>query len=89
MTDDREYTAAFDRYEFLRGMLEIAHGQHQSAALGDFVTRADAPAGNLPDADEITDQWPLIAAGAFGRDVASAADAYARLTEQIRQPRSL
>lgn len=22
MTDDREYTAAFDRYEFLRGMLE-------------------------------------------------------------------
>jgi hypothetical protein len=89
MTDDREYTAAFDRYEFLRGMLEIAHGQHQSAALGEFVTRAGAPAGNLPDADEITDQWPLIAAGAFGRDVASAADAYVRLTEQIRQPRSL
>ena len=43
----------------------------------------------IPDADEITDQWPLLTAGAFGRDVASAADAYARLTEQIRQPRSL
>lgn len=87
MTDDREYAAAFDRYEFLRGMLEIAYGQDQVAALGDFVTRAGA-ARNLPDADEITDRWPLLVAGAFGRNVASAVDAHAKLTEQISQPRS-
>jgi len=38
-TDDREYAAAFDRYEFLRGMLEINYTTAARAALGEFVAR--------------------------------------------------
>ena len=32
VTDDREYTAAFDRYEFLRSMLEIHHTQERESS---------------------------------------------------------
>jgi predicted Mrr-cat superfamily restriction endonuclease len=81
LTDEREYAAAFDRYEFLRGMLETAYGSR--AALGEFVSRTGAR--NLPAIDEITDRWPLIVAGAFDGDPDSARDVYAKLSVEISQ----
>lgn len=81
LTDEREYTAAFDRYEFLRGMLEIAYADVIRAALGEFVTRTGTRQA-IPAPDEITDGWPLIEAGAFD-GAPGARDVYAKLTEQI------
>jgi len=82
VTDEREYAAAFDRYEFLRGMLEIAYGQMPAAALGEFVGRTGSTR-NIPALDEITQGWPLLTAGAFDGDPDSARDIYAKLSTQI------
>jgi hypothetical protein len=84
LTDEREYAAAFDRYEFLRGMLEIAYGEIPVAALGEFVSRTGATR-NIPAIGEITDQWPLIGAGAFDGNPDSARDVYTKLSTQISQ----
>ena len=84
VTDEREYAAAFDRYEFLRGMLEIAYGQLPVAALGEFMDRAGSMQA-IPAMDEITERWPLLTAGAFGGDPDTARDIYTKLTTQISQ----
>lgn len=84
VTDEREYAAAFDRYEFLRGMLEIAYGQRPVAALGEFVGRAGSTR-NIPALDEIIPGWPLLTVGAFESDPASARDIYTKLSTQISQ----
>lgn len=84
LADEREYRAAFDRYEFLRGMIEVTYGPPygREAGIGEFVTR------NIPAVDEITEGWPLLTTGAFGGDVEVARSAYERLILQIgRQPR--
>lgn len=82
MTDESEYAAAFDRYEFLRGMLEIAYGRRASAALGEFVDRCDS-ARYMPALDEIIEGWPLLTAGAFDGDPCSAREIYEKLKTQI------
>jgi SIR2-like domain len=82
LTDDSEYAAAFDRYEFLRAMIEI-HGTSQGrAALGEFAARWGA---RTPDVAEIDDQWPLVAAGGFSGDAAEARQAHAAVLQQIAQ----
>ncbi len=82
VTDESEYAAAFDRYEFLRGMLEIAYGRRPSAALGEFVDRADS-VRNIPALDAIIEGWPLLTAGAFDGDPGSAREIYGKLSKQI------
>jgi hypothetical protein len=77
VTDDREYTAAFDRYELLRGMLEIHYTPGKRAALGEFVFRS------IPDVGQIVDQWPLVVAGGFDSDPEQARGAHAAVLRQI------
>jgi hypothetical protein len=84
VTDDREYKTAFDRYEFLRGMLEIHYTREKRAALGEFVGRFGATR-SVPDADQIDDQWPLVAAGGFDGDPEKARGAHAAVVQQISQ----
>ena len=43
LTDDTEYAAAFDRYEFLRAMIEIHHTRGRTAALGEFAAGGAVP----------------------------------------------
>lgn len=81
-TDDSEYAAAFNRYEFLRSMLEIRYTSGRRAALGEFVTRRGT---NAFDAGEIDDQWPLVAAGGFDGDAAQAREYHAAVLGQIAQ----
>jgi hypothetical protein len=78
VTDDSEYVRAFDRYEYLRSLLEI-HDSPQSgavAALGEFI-------GAIPEADEIDETWPLVADGGFDGDPSKARQARATLDAQI------
>jgi hypothetical protein len=84
ITDESEYTKAFDRYEFLRGMLEIYYGPSgvKRAALGEFVLRWGANRVD-PDVGEIDDQWPLVTAGGFDGDAVQARDTHAAMVEQI------
>jgi hypothetical protein len=84
VTDDREYAVAFDRYEFLRAMLEIYYTQGERAALGEFVLRFGANR-SIPDIDEIDEQWPLVAAGGFDGDTEQARSAHAAALQQISQ----
>jgi SIR2-like domain len=80
LTDDTEYAAAFDRYEFLRAMIEIHHTQGRTAALGEFAGRWGAVA---PDVAEIDEQWPLVAAGGFSGDPEQARQAHASVLQEI------
>ena len=82
--DDREYTTAFDRYEFLRAMLEIYYTPEKRAALGEFVRRSGATR-SIPSAAQIDDQWPLVTAGGFDGDPEKARGAHAAALEQISQ----
>ena len=84
VTDDREYTAAFDRYEFLRSMLEIHHTRDERAALGEFVHRAGA-SRSIPDIGQIDDQWPVVAAGGFDGDPEKARGAHGGVLRQMSQ----
>ena len=74
VTDDDEYVRAFDRYEYLRSLLEIHYSP--VAALGEFT-------GAIPEADEIDDTWPLVAAGGFDGDPSKAVRARTTLAVQI------
>ena len=80
LTDDAEYAAAFDRYEFLRAMIETCHTQGRTAALGEFAGRWGAVA---PDVAEINEQWPLVAAGGFSGNAEQARQAHATVLQQI------
>jgi hypothetical protein len=82
ITDDSEYTRAFDRYEYLRSLLELHYSPQalSPAALGEFITRAGGTS-TIPSADEIDDTWPLVTAGAF--DPSQARHAHTRLTLQV------
>jgi SIR2-like domain len=80
-TDDREYTAAFDRYEFLRAMLEVHHTE-QRAAVDGLARRQGL---RIPDVEEVDDQWPLLAVGGFGGDADQARQAHAAVLRQIQQ----
>jgi hypothetical protein len=82
LTDDSEYVAAFDRYEFLRSMIEVHYTQQRRAALGEFVSRWGA---RTPDVADIDDQWPLVEAGGFGGDAAEARQAHEPVLQQIAQ----
>jgi hypothetical protein len=84
VTDDREYTAAFDRYEFLRCMLEIYYTQEKRAALGEFLGRFGTTR-SVPDASQIDDQWPLVTADGFDGDPEKARSAHAAVLQQISQ----
>lgn len=79
-TDDREYAAAFDRYELLRGMLEVKYTTAKRAALGEFAALWGTRAF---DAGEIDDQWPLVVAGAFDGDAEQARQSHAAVVQQI------
>jgi hypothetical protein len=68
-TDDSQYVAAFDRYEFLRSMLEIRYSQARRAALGEFVVRWGTSGF---DVGEIDDQWLLVVVGGFDGDAEKA-----------------
>jgi len=83
IADAREYESAFDRYECLRGMLEIGHTTGGRAALGEFVFRTGS--NSIPDVDEIDDRWPLVVAGAFGGETSKAREAHGSLLQQISQ----
>jgi hypothetical protein len=78
VTDDSEYVRAFGRYEYLRSLLEIHYSPQGGpvAALGEFI-------GAIPEADEIDDTWPLVAAGGFDGDPSKARQARATLDAQI------
>jgi len=78
VTDDGEYTAAFDRYEYLRSLLEIHETEVKRAALGEFLLRP------MPGTDEIDGQWPLIAIGGFGGDIAQVRNAHAGMVSQVQ-----
>ena len=80
-TDDREYSMAFDRYELLRGMLEIHYDPGKRAALGELADRMGT--SSIIDTDQINDQWPLVAAGAFDGDTQQARLTHATLLQQI------
>jgi hypothetical protein len=82
LTDDSEYEAAFDRYEYLRAMIEIHYTPGARAALGEFVFRWGA---GTPGVAEIDDHWPLIVAGGFGGNAAEARRAHQALLQQIAQ----
>lgn len=81
-TDDSEYATAFDRYEFLRSMLEIRYTPGRRAALGEFVARWGTRAF---DAGEIDDQWPLVVIGGFDGDAEQAREFHAAVLKQIAQ----
>lgn len=78
VTDDDEYVRAFDRYEYLRSLLEIHYSPKGGpvAALGEFT-------GAIPEADEIDDTWPLVAAGGFDGDPSKARQAHTTLAVQV------
>ena len=84
LTDEREYAAAFDRYEFLRGMLELTDGRVTRASFREFATRSGTRP-TIPVVDEITDGWPLTAAGAFGGQAATAREVHEQLITQISE----
>lgn len=84
VTDDREYKTAFDRYEFLRAILEIYYTPEKRAALGEFVLRSGATR-SIPSAAQIDNQWPLVTAGGFDGDPEKARGAHAAVLEQISQ----
>jgi hypothetical protein len=82
LTDDREYAAAFDRYEFLRAMIEIYYTPQRRAPLGEFVGRWGV---RTPDVAEIYDQGTLVAAGGFAGDAEQARQAHAAVLKQIAE----
>jgi hypothetical protein len=84
IADNREYESAFDRYEVLRGMLEIYHTAGGRAALGEFIFRAGS-SSSIPLVDDIDDQWPLVVAGGFNGESAKARDVLATLLQQLSQ----
>jgi hypothetical protein len=86
VTDGREYAAAFDRYEFLRGMMEVDYDPGTGAALGDVIT-AEQGLHGFPHIAEISSRWPLVAAGAFDGDLERARSAFAAVRQQIGERR--
>jgi hypothetical protein len=78
ITDDREYVRAFDRYEYLRSLLEIHYSPQGGpvATLGEFI-------GAIPEVELIDETWPLVAAGGFDGDPSKAQQARASLSAQI------
>lgn len=83
--DEREYAAAFSRYEFLRSMIEFDRGLYP--ALGEFagVLRVDPdawPAGAV--LAEIDDRWPLLVAGGFAGTVVEAKRVHADVVTEAR-----
>jgi hypothetical protein len=74
--------AAFDRYEFLRSMLELGYTQARRAALGEFVARLGTSGF---EAGEIDYQWPLVVVGGFDGDAEKAREFHVAVLQQVAQ----
>jgi hypothetical protein len=85
--DDRAYTAASYRFEFLASMIAMGHeiDFYRNPWMGEYMNDAvwgyedEGLAGDL--AREIEPSWPLLRAGAFGGEEEQAKDAFTRLVE--------
>ncbi|MFC5911643.1 hypothetical protein [Streptacidiphilus monticola] len=91
--DDDAYSAACDRLEFLASMigLDLEPSFLAEAWPGEFYLDGHWGYSNrLPEGieRELTDQWPLLAAGAFGGDLLRAQKAFAAVVERRKKART-
>ena len=83
-----DYARAFERYEYLRSLLELHLGGGRGTSLGEFAWLVHDHRSVVADriADEVAalgTSWPLLRAGAFGGSVEAVAVARADLRRHV------
>lgn len=91
---DEQYTAAFDRFEFLLGMIVADLKEHAGEGvyiptppIGSYAWRYKHARGKGPrewvGAELETDNWPAVEAGMFGGSAERARTAFDKMSEQF------
>jgi hypothetical protein len=85
-----EFAESFERFEYLRSLLELHLSGGRSTSLGEFAwsvyNRTTPLAGRIAaEVDALGPSWPLLRAGAFGGSVPAFRHAQAQLHDCLRR----
>lgn len=85
-----EFADEFERYEYLRSLLELHLSDGRSTALGEFAWAVHSSGSFVAtritdELDALGETWPLLRAGAFGGSVEAVRQAQRHLQEHLQR----